>query len=523
MRKNIIVFVTLGIFITLPIISLAKLNKGPDEGILIPGAAGQDITKEMPSGDFINPQKKEKPEEKEKLKGEEKVELKVENAQSVEFYLRRPEALTETYLGKGNLKKDDVWEYSWQTNSTPNGSYFLSPKINNEFGEYSGQKILIDVDNTTKRKPKEEEKFQNLQVEIKKTESEIKNKEQEIDAEKETINKEVSKKVEELIARGETLVKEEKREETKPEIREKAEKFSQEVKKGIEKVLEVKEKEEQEKIKKEVVEGLKGVTQPIIEAAKEENKTEARRLEAETKKEIETVMEEKLEKTLEKKQKSEEKKEEFFAKDTDGDGLPDNEELRLGTDPVTPDSDGDGFLDGSEIALGFDPLNPSPADRIKFQSPEKEKPKISEILKVDKVEATVLEGGESALKIQGKALPNIFVTIYIYSSPLVMVVKADSNGNWEYILDKPLAEGQHRVYATVTNNKGDIEESSEAYAFLMSGGKVLRLFEAAGAGAISPAETLQKSFAILVIAIVIFTLGTAFILIGVILRKKPRP
>jgi hypothetical protein len=56
----------------------------------------------------------------------------------------------------------------------------------------------------------------------------------------------------------------------------------------------------------------------------------------------------------------------------------------------------------------------------------------------------------------------------------------------------------------------------------MSGGKVLRLFEAAGAGAISPAETLQKSFAVLVIAIVFFTLGIAFILIGVILRKKPQ-
>lgn len=522
MRKNIIVFVTLGIFVALPIISLAKLNKGSDNEISVLGAAGQDISQEMPSGDFINPQKREKPEEKEKLKGEAKVELKLENAQSVEFYLRRPEALTETYLGKGNLKKDDVWEYSWKTESTPNGSYFLSPKISNEFGEYAGQKVLIDVENPIKREAKEEQKFQNLQAEIKKTESEIKTKENEIGAEKESINKEVSKKVEEFVAKSERLVKEEKREEIKPEIREKAEKFSQEIKKGIERVLEVKEKEEKEKIKKEVVEGLKEITQPVIEAAKEENKTEARSLEAETKKEIEAVMDEKLEKTAEKKQENEEKKEEFFAKDTDRDGLPDSEELRLGTDPVTPDSDGDGFLDGSEVGLGFDPKNPSPADRIKFQSPEKEKPQISEILKVNQVEVTALEGGESALKIQGKALPNSFVTIYIYSSPLVMVVKADSNGNWEYILDKPLAEGQHRVYATVTNNQGDLEESSEAYAFLMSGGKALRLFEAAGAGAISPAETLQKSFAVLVIAIIVFTLGIAFVLIGIILRKKPQ-
>ena len=35
--------------------------------------------------------------------------------------------------------------------------------------------------------------------------------------------------------------------------------------------------------------------------------------------------------------------------DTDGDGLPDNEEVALGTDPVNPDTDGDGLSDGFEV------------------------------------------------------------------------------------------------------------------------------------------------------------------------------
>ena len=45
--------------------------------------------------------------------------------------------------------------------------------------------------------------------------------------------------------------------------------------------------------------------------------------------------------------------------DTDGDGLSDEEEAALGTDPTNPDSDGDGISDGEEVAQGTDPLDPN--------------------------------------------------------------------------------------------------------------------------------------------------------------------
>ena len=49
--------------------------------------------------------------------------------------------------------------------------------------------------------------------------------------------------------------------------------------------------------------------------------------------------------------------------DTDEDGLSDEQELSLGTDPMNPDTDGDGLSDGTEVemAMGLgcpDPLNP---------------------------------------------------------------------------------------------------------------------------------------------------------------------
>lgn len=44
--------------------------------------------------------------------------------------------------------------------------------------------------------------------------------------------------------------------------------------------------------------------------------------------------------------------------DTDGDGLLDRTEARLGTDPASPDTDEDRLPDGDEAALGSDPLHP---------------------------------------------------------------------------------------------------------------------------------------------------------------------
>ncbi len=45
-------------------------------------------------------------------------------------------------------------------------------------------------------------------------------------------------------------------------------------------------------------------------------------------------------------------------RDTDADGLPDQDEARYGTDPRKPDTDGDGFSDGDEVRAGYNPNGP---------------------------------------------------------------------------------------------------------------------------------------------------------------------
>lgn len=47
--------------------------------------------------------------------------------------------------------------------------------------------------------------------------------------------------------------------------------------------------------------------------------------------------------------------------DSDGDGLSDIEEKRLGTDPFNKNTDGDRYPDGKEIELGLDPKKPNSA------------------------------------------------------------------------------------------------------------------------------------------------------------------
>jgi hypothetical protein len=48
----------------------------------------------------------------------------------------------------------------------------------------------------------------------------------------------------------------------------------------------------------------------------------------------------------------------FSPADTDGDGLTNDEEAEIGSDPNDPDTDGDGLIDGEEVFLGTDPIDP---------------------------------------------------------------------------------------------------------------------------------------------------------------------
>ncbi|KXK00179.1 MAG: hypothetical protein UZ19_OD1000094 [Parcubacteria bacterium OLB19] len=163
---------------------------------------------------------------------------------------------------------------------------------------------------------------------------------------------------------------------------------------------------------------------------------------------------------------------ELIAKDTDGDGVTDFDETNLyKTDPNLPDTDGDGVIDSVEITKGFNPLSSDSEAVINFQSPKEVNYVDENNLQIESI-TPVVEIFDNDInkplmaEIKGKALPNSFVTLFIFSSPTIVTVKADSDGNFVYTLEKELEEGEHEVYVAMTDNIGNIVARSKPFQFV---------------------------------------------------------
>ena len=147
------------------------------------------------------------------------------------------------------------------------------------------------------------------------------------------------------------------------------------------------------------------------------------------------------------------------------------------------------------------------------------------LLSVSTMEVTEVgqneQGSSTAkkIKITGKAQPNSFVTVYIFSEPIIATVKADATGAWVYTLDKELADGTHQIYSAITDAGGRILAKSDPLPFV-------KVASAISFGAESPIEALEKpgfftgSSLYAMIAMLIGILGVALSIIGFIVRQK---
>ena len=187
------------------------------------------------------------------------------------------------------------------------------------------------------------------------------------------------------------------------------------------------------------------------------------------------------------------------------------------------------------IKNGFDPLKASQgkgtkSDKIMFQSP-KDKGAVDASYKVDSVVA--LSSGNpdvssqpQKIKLRGKGLPNSFVTIYIYSNdPIIVTMKTNANGDWEYVLDKNLEDGNHEAYVAVTDNTGKITAKSEPLFFVKTAQAIEMTAPEETAGKVipqnqSPMERSQNNFWVVSLIIIVFCVGVAILVIAVISKNK---
>ena len=218
--------------------------------------------------------------------------------------------------------------------------------------------------------------------------------------------------------------------------------------------------------------------------------------------------------------------------DTDGDGLFDREEAEVhGTNPLNVDTDGDGYNDFEEIQSGHDPLKP-PTDAAAsalLKSKPVEEPKnsekpISKELVVEKVEPklppeTNVSVAENITVLKGKGPANTILTLFIYSNdPIVVTVRTNENGEWIYELDKTLEDGEHEVYATITDDTGKIESTSSPMRFLVKQARAETIPERADTGVDSIPGSSSTNLYLLISGIMVFIAIVAGFIIA--LRRK---
>ncbi|MDO8521381.1 MAG: Ig-like domain-containing protein [bacterium] len=163
--------------------------------------------------------------------------------------------------------------------------------------------------------------------------------------------------------------------------------------------------------------------------------------------------------------------------DTDQDGIVDFDEVNVyGTDPKQADSDQDGVLDGAELLANTNPKGAvgETGAVVIFEDPAEHGATASSSFVVSSVvvsaTATDANGVEriSSMMLVGKAPANSFVTIFIYSEPIVVTIKTDAYGSWTYTLDKELSDGSHEVFAAVTDTEGRVLAKSTPLPFVQT-------------------------------------------------------
>lgn len=228
-----------------------------------------------------------------------------------------------------------------------------------------------------------------------------------------------------------------------------------------------------------------------------------------------------------------ERNETLVLADTDDDGISDYDETRIyGTNGAVADTDGDGVKDGNEILVGA-----NPREKVFVPIP-RENPKeniqgiipASQILSVLKVEqVSVAEDSNNPniasprVLIHGTGPKNSFVTLYIFSTPVVVTVKTDSDGKWTYTMDKELENGNHEIYVAMTESAGKIIVKSDAIPFVKTAQAATLSSDFALANTEtpeSPSGFFRGGTLALSLVILFVILGLSFMIISFVSRKK---
>lgn len=423
------------------------------------------------------------------IAGQASIGITVDYAKYVELYLVREGSLVPAYLGTAFLEAGSRWKYAWDSHATPNGTYYLFARITNRFGTYESAKKLLDVFNgiekITTSSPEaiqqieqEIQQIKDISTEVQAIESASAPSESEFKTETSNVITDYSARINESIQATAGVDVE--------ALRRRVIRRTQEIRTAFEEFLnseitnlaqairaenEINIERVRNRIREVFVSSLVEIDRVVSDAG----------ITFDTRS-LKSGLEKEFERTLEELQILIAKREEIIRervglngfRDTDNDGIADYDEINIyTTNPAVADTDGDGFIDGAEILGGFNPVDASQEAAIRYEDPHEagiEQQKLFAIENVS-VESTVIDEETQAptiekIRFSGIALPNSFVTLYIFSDPIIVTVKTDNGGKWSYVFDKRLADGTHEVFAAITDNTGHIVAKSAAVPFV---------------------------------------------------------
>jgi Bacterial Ig-like domain/Bacterial TSP3 repeat len=437
------------------------------------------------------------------LVGEVGIKVDVALASKVELYALPKNSLQKKYLGNASKVDIDTWIYRFNTVQVPNGEYVLIAQVTNAYGVYEQSTNYVKVANAIvpALTQIEKEKIETLE--------------------------EVQKQASEALIVEDTpgavaLTDDQKTAETLIAV------FSEKIESTLELLMVAIRAEDAtvvSKLKLSLQEIQDAVIKTIPETSnvqKVEEYIRAYFVNEIAKIEREIVLAKKI---------IEERTEDDASLDSDKDGITNYDEVTLyKTNPFIPDTDNDGFTDGVEILNGHDPIDETPEVLVTYESPKEEGIVREDILEVHAIttalqEAEVVDAKPQAI-ITGKGLPNSFVTLYIFSTPIIVTLKTESDGSWSYRFDKEIEDGEHQVYVGITDNAGKIVAKSNPFAFV----KEAQAFTAAGVDEVAapvPVIETKNSFLseymiYLILSVSVVAIGLVLIILGMHLDTRGR-